>query len=201
MRRISSVSISVLASAILLTSFFTSAAAQEQAQPPAFPKPTKEHQWLQQFVGHWTATMNGSTGPDQPRIQHTGTIDSRMIGGFWVVNEFKTDFQGMTMQGLQTIGYDAAKKKYVGTWVDSMMGHMWRYEGTVDEAGKKLTLEAEGPNFMAEGKLTKFRDAYEFKTPDRVIVTSSMLGQDGKWATFMTGEAVRTTRSEKKSTK
>lgn len=97
------------------------------------------------------------------------------------------------MRGLQTIGYDSAKKKYVGTWVDSMMNHLWIYEGTVDESGTKLTLEAEGPNFMSDGKLARFRDAYEFKTPDHILVSSSMLGEDGKWTTFMTGESKRTT--------
>lgn len=165
------------------------ASAQQQ---PELPGPEKEHQWLQKFVGEWTTTSKGSMGPDQPPMECTGTIKSRMIGGFWVVNEMKSTVQGAPMQGLQTIGYDAAKKKYVGTWVDSMMNHMWHYEGTVDESGKTLTLEAEGPNFMAGGKLTKFRDAYEFKTPDHVIVTSSMLGEAGKWITFMTGDSKRT---------
>ncbi|QDU56647.1 DUF1579 domain-containing protein [Aeoliella mucimassa] len=160
-------------------------------EPPEFPGPEKEHQWLQQFAGEWTTTSKGSIGPDQPPMECSGTIKSRMIGEFWVVNEMKSTIQGDSMQGLQTIGYDASKKKYVGTWVDSMMNHMWIYEGTVDESGSKLTLEAEGPNFMAPGKLTKFRDAYEFKTPDHIIVTSSMLGEDGKWITFMTGDSVR----------
>ena len=83
------------------------------------------------------------------------------------------------------------KKKYVGTWVDSMMNHMWRYEGHVDDTGKKLILVAEGPNFMAEGKLTRFRDSYEFKTPDTIIATSEMMSDDGKWFTFMTGKITR----------
>ncbi len=76
-----------------------------------------------------------------------------------------------------------------------MTSHMWIYEGAVDETGNKLVLEAKGPNFMADGKLTKFRDAYEFKSPDHIIVTSSLLGEDGRWITFMSGE------SKRKSTK
>jgi len=60
-----------------------------------------------------------------------------------------------------------------------------------DAVAQKLTLEAEGPNFMADGKLTRFRDAYEFRTPDHIIVTSSLLGEDGRWTTFMTGDAKR----------
>lgn len=164
------------------------AIAQEQ---PEFPGPEKEHQLLKRFVGEWETTSKGSMGTDSPPMECSGTIESRMIGEFWVVNEMQGTPQGMPMRGMQTIGYDPAKKKYVGTWVDSMMNHLWLYEGTIDESGNKLTLEAEGPDFMADGKLTKFRDAYEFRTPDHIIVTSSMLGKDGQWITFMTGDAIR----------
>lgn len=175
-------------SSVLVATFCGTVTAQ---QTPEFPGPEKEHQWLQKFVGEWATTSKATMGPDQPPMECTGTIKSRMMGGFWVVNEIKISFQGDPMLALQTIGYDAAKKKYVGTWVDSATNHMWLYEGTIDESGKKLTLEAEGPNFMSEGKLTKFRDAYEFKTPNHIIVTSSMLGNDGQWITFLTGDAKR----------
>jgi hypothetical protein len=130
-------------------------------------------------------------GPDQPPMKCKGTMSSRMLGGFWLVSESKTEMPGFAIQALQTIGYEPKSKKYIGTWVDSMLNHMWRYEGAVDTSGKILTLEAEGPNFMLEGKLSRFRDAYEIKSKDHVVVTSSMLGEDGKWATFMTGQCRR----------
>jgi hypothetical protein len=123
-----------------------------------------------------------------------------MLGEFWVVSEYRGDWVvsenrgetgGTSMTAIQTIGYDPEKKKYVGTWVDSMTTFIWKYEGTVDESGKTLTLEAEGPNFMAAGKLAKFRDAYEFKSKDHIVATSSMQGEDGKWVTFMTGNLRR----------
>ncbi len=161
------------------------------AQPPEFPTPTKEHQWLKQFVGKWETQSEGSMGPDQPAMKCKGILEGRMLGGFWVVNEMELDMMGTPMTGIQTIGYDPAAKKFVGTWVDSMMNHMWNYEGRVDDTGKILTLDAMGPNFMAEGKLTKFRDAYEFKSADHVIATSSMMGEDGKWIVFMTGNMTR----------
>ncbi len=157
--------------------------------PQAMPEPTKEHQWLKQFQGEWTTQQKGDLGPGQPPMACSGTITSRMVGGFWVVNEMKGDIMGVPMTGLQTIGYDVSKKKYVGTWVDSMTSFIWHYEGNVDETGKILTLEADGPNFMAEGKLTKFRDIYEFKPTGEIAIYSKMLGEDGKWVTFMTGVA------------
>ena len=166
-------------------------APESSAQTPEFPGPQKEHQWLQQFVGEWTTESEGMMGPDQPPMKCKGSLTSRSLGGFWVINEMTGDMMGTPMTGIQTIGYDPEKKKYVGTWVDSMMNHMWQYEGSVDDSGKILTLEADGPNFAADGKMTKFRDVYEFKSPDHILATSLMLGEDGQWVTFMTGHSHR----------
>ncbi len=159
-------------------------------QTPEFPKPVAEHEWLKRFEGTWTSESKGTAGPGQPEMQCNGTMNCRLLGGFWVVNEWNTKVPGATMQGIQTIGFDTSKKKYVGTWVDNMMNHMWHYEGTVVD-GKKLILEAKGPNFMSEGKETMFRDSYEFVRDDEIKVTSEMQGEDGKWITFMAGTAKR----------
>ena len=120
-----------------------------------------------------------------------GSMSARMLGGFWLVSEAKGDVMGTQVTALQTIGYDPQAKKYVGTWIDSVVNHMWEYEGTVDAAGKTLTLEAEGPNLTQEGKLAKFRDIYEFKSKDEIATSSQMLGDDGRWITFMNGTAKR----------
>ncbi len=169
----------------------STAAVQAQELPP-HPSAEKEHQWLHRFVGEWSTKSEANMGPGQPATNFEGSISSRMIGGFWVVNEMKSDMAGTPMVGIQTVGFDPAKKVYVGTWIDAMGTYLWHYTGTVDAAGKILTLEAEGPNFMTEGKLTKFQDIYEFKSSDEIAIYSKMLGDDGKWITFMTGTAKRT---------
>ena len=156
-----------------------------------FPKPQAEHEWLKQFVGEWETEALAPAAPGQPEMKCQGTIKSRMLGEFWVVNESKAEMPGVSVTAVQTIGYDPEKKVYIGTWVDSMMNHLWKYEGSVDETGKILTLAAEGPNCMADGKLAKFRDSYEFKSKDEIAVSSQMQGEDGKWITFMTGSAKR----------
>lgn len=178
--------------AALMTCFVLAASAAAYAEEqPQFPGPEKEHQWLKQFVGQWESESESMAGPGQPPMKCKGTMSSRMLGQFWVVSDFTGNMGDFTMSAIQTIGYDPAKQRYVGTWVDSVMNHMWRYEGSVDGSGKILTLEAEGPNFMANGKLTKFRDAYEFKSKDHIVATSSMQLDDGKWVTFMTGDLRR----------
>lgn len=163
-------------------------AAQE---PPEMPEPTKQHQWLKKFVGRWEVTGKGVMGEGQPEMETTATIRSQMVGGFWVVNTMNGEASGTKFRGIQTLGYDAEKKKYVGTWIDSMNGHMWKYEGTVDESGQKLVLDTTGPDMMEPGKTRKYRDAYEFKSNDTMIATSSMQTPDGKWMTFMTSTAKR----------
>ena len=160
--------------------------AQEQ---PQFPGPEKEHAFLKRFVGQWETISECIVGPGQPPMKCEGSIDSKMLGEFWVLNQTEGTMAETTVTALQTLGYDPQKKKYIGTWVDSMVNHMWKSEGTVD--GSTLTLEAEGPNFMAAGKLAKFRDIYEFKSANEIALSSSILGEDGKWITFVTGTAKR----------
>jgi hypothetical protein len=159
------------------------------AQEPTaeYVTPQKEHEWLKQFEGEWVTDAKATFGPGQEPVECNGTMKSRMLGQFWVVSEVESGVQGMSINAIQTIGYDPQKKKYVGTWVDSMMNHLWKYEGTIDEATKTLTLEAEGPNFMLAGKMSTFRDSYQFKSADHIVATSSIQGEDGEWITFMTG--------------
>jgi len=166
----------------------TSAPAQDA---PAATGRTDQHKWLQKFVGHWDVESKGSMGEGQPAMVSKGTIESESLGGFWVMNRMTADFGGMGFTGVQTVGYDPAKKKYVGTWVDSTGSFMWKYEGFVDDSGKKLILEATGPDMMNPEKTRLYRDSYEFVTNDEVITTSSMQKDDGSWSTFMTGRGKR----------
>jgi hypothetical protein len=120
-----------------------------------------------------------------------GTATARMLGGFWVVGEGKTEMMGFSFSNILTLGYDPEKKKYVGTWVDSMTSYMWKYEGTLDDTGKVLTLNTEGPCPMAPGKISKFKEVIEFKNKDHYTFASSIQGDDGKWTTFVTIDSKR----------
>ncbi|HUG89416.1 MAG TPA: DUF1579 domain-containing protein [Planctomycetaceae bacterium] len=163
------------------------AAAVVRAQEiPEFPKPGKEHQWLGQLVGEWDTEGELFMEPGQPPLKTKGTESVRAIGGFWVLAENKGDFLGQPFTGLLTLGYDAEKKQYVGTWVDSMTGYLWTYEGAVDNAGKVLTLETEGPCPDRPGELSNFKEVLEIKSKDHKVFTSSMQGEDGTWTKMMT---------------
>ena len=147
-----------------------------------------EHQWLQRLVGNWTAEIEMSMGPDKPPFRATGTDRVRSLGGLWVLGEGEGQMPGGegSAQSLMTLGYDPQRKRFVGSFIASVMTHMWPYDGTLDEARNKLTLDTEGPGFADQSKLEKYRDVIEFLSDDHRTLTSFHLGEDGRWERFMT---------------
>ena len=156
-------------------------------------QPQKEHQWLHQLVGNWTMEAEAIAGPDQPPFKSTGIESVRPFGGLWVLCEGRGEMPGGGVaNSMMTLGYDPQKERYVGTWIGSMMTHLWVYDGEMDAARKVLTLSAEGPNFAAEGEMAKYRDVIEIVGSDHRTLTSHQLGDDGKWHQFMTAHYLRT---------
>jgi hypothetical protein len=150
-------------------------------------EPTKEHEWLHQLVGDWAYEHEAAPGPDQPKQKFTGTERVRSVGGLWIVAEGQGEMPGGGVaRTCLTLGYDPQKQRFVGTWYGSMMYNLWVYEGSLDETGKRLVLETEGPDFAAEGKTASYRETIELLTPDHRIFSSSVRGDDGTWTTFMT---------------
>jgi hypothetical protein len=166
----------------------TTSIRQDVPEPSAT---TKEHELLKRFVGSWESNSTTVAGPGQAAIKCRAKLNGRMLGGLWVVTESTNDMGGMKIEAVQTIGYDPEKKKYVGTWVDSVMNHLWRYEGSVDLKTKALTLEADGPHFSEKGKTSRYREIYDFKSDEVIAVESQVRADDGRWTTFMNGEIRR----------
>jgi hypothetical protein len=174
-----------------LTLLVLTAGASRAEEMPELPKPAAEHQWLQQFVGEWESETEAYMEPGKPPVRSKGTESVRPLGGFWTISEIKGDMMGSPFMGNLTLGYDPEKQKYVGTWVDSMTGRLWNYEGAVDASGKSLTLETEGTCPMRPGKLTKFKEVLEVKDKNHKLFSSSMQDENGQWVTMMTSQAKR----------
>ncbi|MBE9113019.1 DUF1579 domain-containing protein [Nodosilinea sp. LEGE 07298] len=149
-------------------------------------EPQAEHQWLDKLVGKWVSEMECSMGPDQPPSKTRGTEVVRSLGGFWIVAEGEGEMpDGDTGTTIMTLGYDPQTQRYTGTFVGSMMAHMWIYSGALDEAKKALTLETEGPNF-GETAMAPYKDTIELIDHDHRVMTSQILTNDGQWHQFMT---------------
>ena len=150
-------------------------------------EPQKEHEWLQKLVGEWTYESEATMEPGQPPKRFSGTENVRSLGGLWILAEGQGEMPGGgTATTMMTLGYDPPKKRFVGTWVGSMMTYLWVYDGELDAAESVLTLNAEGPSMATEGKIEKYKDVIEFKNDNHRVLTSHMLGDDGEWHGFMT---------------
>ncbi|QDT67301.1 hypothetical protein MalM25_01980 [Planctomycetes bacterium MalM25] len=160
-------------------------------EPPAFPGTAPEHELLQRFVGEWEITGECTIGPGSEPTKNTGRTSSRLLGERWAINEMVFDTDGIEIRGVQTLGYDPAKQKYVGTWTDSMMNHLWVYEGVYDEEKRTLTLDTMGPNMMGDGELIPYQDTFEFVSKDKIVMRSQAKDDAGEWVVFMTSEMSR----------
>jgi Protein of unknown function (DUF1579) len=125
-------------------------------------------------------------GPDQPPSKSKGAEVVRSLGGLWIVAEGECATpDGSPGQTIMTLGFDPQRDRFVGTFIASMMTHLWPYNGSLDATGKVLTLDSEGPNF-SNGAMAKYQDIIEFVSDDHRILKSQVLDDDGNWNHFMT---------------
>lgn len=148
-------------------------------------KPEPEHLWLKKLTGSWTYESEAFMGPEQPAMKSTGKETVRSLNDLWFVGEAESmmpDGNPATM--IITLGYNPETKRYVGTWIGSMMTTLWIYDGFVE--GNTLNLDAEGPSMAGDGKTAKYRDSIEFVSDDHRILRSQMLVEGGEGNVFMT---------------
>lgn len=152
-----------------------------------FDQPTKEHQFFEDLMGEWTFEHKCDAMGDQSPSSTTGKAIAKSYGGLWLIIECAGNAEPMGEWFSQfTLGYDPKKKCYQGTFVGSMMSHLWLYRGHVDATGKRLTLNVEGPRMAGEG-LANYQDIFEIVDRDYWILRSQIQGDDGTWTQFMEG--------------
>ena len=138
-----------------------------QAQGPQ--QPGEEHKILKAELGTWKADMKiWMPGADEPMMA-SGEEVNEMFGEFWVVSKFKANMMGQPFEGRASMGYDPVKKKYVGTWFDTMTPHMSFMEGTYDKDSKTLTMMTTGIGM--DGKPSKGKNVVVTKDDGSRVFT------------------------------
>jgi hypothetical protein len=147
---------------------------------------TKEHEWLQKLVGEWEYELIDSCKPGEEPVQSKGTEIFRSLQGAWVVGEGHGTMGSVDIAITQiTLGYDPKKGRFVGTWIGSMMTHLWVYDGELDSTGRVLTLNSTGPDFQDPNKTSSYRDIIEFVDDDHRLLRSETPDENGEWKEFM----------------
>ena len=160
---------------------------EAEAPCPMGAEPQAEHRWLHKLVGDWAYEGEASMGPGQPPMGMAGVERVRSIGGLWTVGEGESRMpDGSPATTIMTLGFDPKRNRFVGSFIGSMMTHLWLYDGVLDEGGKVLTLDAEGPSFTDPEEMGTYQDIIEFVSDDHRVLRSRTPGPDGKWVEFMT---------------
>lgn len=160
------------------------------------PEPTLEHNWLLQLVGDWKYESECEMGPDQPPMKTSGKQVTRSLGSLWTVGEMEhAGPDGQSHLSIFTLGFDHAKKRFVGTFVSSCMSHLWPYDGQLDVARNVLTLDSEGPSFAGDGTMAKYQDIVEIIDKDHYLLKSQFQSPDGSWSQFMVAKYERVATS------
>lgn len=154
-----------------------SVSAQEM---PPMPKPGPAHDVLKADLGTWNAAVEVVSAPGAPAMTSTG-VETNVLGcgGLCLVTDFKgTMMPGVSFEGHGVVTYDPAKKKYVGSWTDSMSTGLAMSEATWDPAKKALTGWMEGPDMT--GAVVKTRSVSEHKDAKTRVLTVYAPGPGGK---------------------
>ncbi len=83
--------------------------------------PGEEHQRMASLAGDWTVSGRMWMTPDAEPEPSSATATSRLIlGGRYLLQEYKSEFAGMPYEGLLIQGYDNIKQEYFSIWMDNM---------------------------------------------------------------------------------
>lgn len=147
-------------------------------------EPQEQHRWLEQLLGEWTVISQDPTGnasSDQDWVEKV-----RSLSGLWVVCEGQgTMPDGKAAETLMTLGFNPETGRYVGTWVGSMMTHMWVYDGELEDDGRTLALNCDGPDFESPGRTARYQDRITFVDANHRTLTARVQNEDGSWNEMM----------------
>lgn len=131
-----------------------------------FGSPGPEHKLLEPLVGSWHAKVTTWLDPGRTPQTSDGTVQRRSImGGRFIQETCEGKMMDKPYEGLGTIGYDRAKKRFVSSWIDSMTTAIHLCDGTYDESSKTWTFKHEG-ECPVTGKHARMRNTLRIVSAD-----------------------------------
>lgn len=159
------------------------AAADKEGPFEAYEKaarPGPQHKALAAMVGSWTFSSKMWLKPGGEPMTWKGTAERKMVlGGRFLQEDVTAELFGKPFRGRALNGYDNAKGKYVGTWIDSMGTGIAQSVGTADKSGKVITYVREEFDPAAK-KAVKVRDVLRLLSKDKQVMEMYKPLPDGK---------------------
>ncbi len=108
--------------------------SETMAQMKRLATPNEHHAELGKAIGNWTAKTSFIIDPSQPPTTGEGKMTVKwVLGGRYIMSEFKMDFMGEPYEGIGYTGYDIAHEQYISTWADTMSTAITYMTGNMDD--------------------------------------------------------------------
>lgn len=154
--------------------------ATKETEPPAEAqggaKPGPEHKQLHRLVGEWDCVVvTYVPGSDEGTEAKAKAKITSIMGGLFIQQNFQGEMEGTKFRGRGVSGYDTTRKKFIGTWIDSMSTNIMTTEGEYDEKTHSLT--EIGKTVFPEGAMT-LKMVSQYESNDKFTMTMHMVQGD-----------------------
>jgi hypothetical protein len=170
------------------------AAMDEKAMMEAWQKaatPGEAHKALEPMVGTWDTKVTSWMKPGGEPMTSTGVSENKWIlGNRFVEQRYEGTFMDQPFTGIGYTGYDNIKKKYIGSWMDSMGTSMMTQTGTADASGKAMTFTGMMDDPMT-GKASQIKSVVKVVDSNKHMMEMWAPGPDGKMFKMMEIEYTR----------
>jgi len=101
----------------------------------------ENHEFLKNFVGEWEVTTTAWMQPGAEPVASQNKAEAKLIlGGRFLMVDFKGSMFGQSFEGIQIIGYDNYQKKFNSFWIDSSSTGFYLTKGS-REKDKNVIIE------------------------------------------------------------
>lgn len=127
----------------------------------AFATPGEPHKMLAMDNGNWTAESTMYMGANDPKpMKTTMSATTKMVmGGRYQESRYTGNMMGQPFEGVATVGYNNASKKYESTWMDNMGTGIMQMTGDYDASTKTMNMSGECVDPMT-GQKKKVRETF-----------------------------------------
>jgi hypothetical protein len=104
-------------------------------------QPSAAHARLAELLGTYDVTLRMQMGPGQPAMESKGTAQVGWFAeGKWLQSTWDIEMMGQAVKGIDHLGYDNFKERFVWCKLDSMQTTIQTAAGHFDPSGDNLIL-------------------------------------------------------------
>jgi len=145
-------------------------------------QPSAAHARLKELLGTYEVTMRMRMMPGEPAMESKGTAEIGWFAeGKWLQSTWDIEMMGQAVRGIDHLGYDNFKERYVWCKVDSMQTSIQTASGHFDRSGDDLILwgTIDEPMTPEQDKQVKYvyrgfgKDTFTLEVHDMMIGESN----------------------------